>query len=359
MKRLDKYLIGTTIKVLLICEAAGLCVFTTIDFFENIDLFASSWQNFALSLVYLAFRMPHFANLVLPLAFLISMLVTFTIMIRNNEMIAIRSSGISTLFFVRPLLYLALILTFVNFFVSEFVSAEGLKVSEHIFRARIKKEEAFISYKNDGIWIKKGNVISKIDLFDGRDDTVKGVTVIELSDGYRIKRRFDAKEGFFSGEKWILKDVIERNFDESGVLSKKVHTSLSGLIHEPPQAFKNVQRNPDEMSIKELLAYIKRLKENGYSVKRYMVDIHNKVSFPFVNVVMVTLACSIGFRYSKSKQISYGIFLGLVIGASYWLIHSLSLSLGYSEIFPPIFSAWLTNLLFFSSGIIGVLTLRT
>ncbi|MCX7857523.1 MAG: LPS export ABC transporter permease LptG [Deltaproteobacteria bacterium] len=359
MKKLDRYLIGTTLKILLICETTGVAIFAVIEFFEHIDLFASSLDNFFLSIAYLTFRIPYSANLILPLSFLISMLVTFILMIRNNEILAIRSSGISTFFFIRPLLYLSFILSLATFFVSEWISPEAYKISEYLFRVRIKKEEPYISVKNDRIWIKRGNIISKIDLFDTKTDTMKGVTVIELSPEYKIKRRIDAQEGFYTENRWVLKDAVERIFDEDGISKKISYSSLPGLILEPPQSFKNIQKNPDEMSFNELSNYIERLKNNGYDVRRYMVDLYNKIAFPFINFIMVTLACSIGLRYSKIRHISRGIFLGIVVGASYWFIHSLCLSLGYSEIFPPFFSAWLTNILFFSSGTIGILTLRT
>jgi lipopolysaccharide export system permease protein len=359
LRRLDRYLINTTLKILALCELTGVAIFTIIEFFEHIDVFASSFQNFTLSLAYLVFRVPFTANLILPLSFLISMLITFIIMIRNNEVIVIRSSGISTLFLMRSLLCLSLLLTITTFFVSEWVSPDTLKISEYILRVKIKKEEPYISLKNDRIWLKKGNVISKIDLFDTKNDLMRGVTLIELSPDYTIKRRLDAEDGVYVENSWVFRNVVERTFDREGNPYRKFYPSLSGFISEPPQAFKSIQRNPEEMSFAELSNYIKRLKERGLNVKRYMVDLYNKISFPFVNVIMVTVACSIGLRYSKTKHLSKGIFVGIVVGASYWFLHSLSLSFGYSEIFPPFFAAWLTNLLFLFTGMIGIITLRT
>jgi lipopolysaccharide export system permease protein len=113
------------------------------------------------------------------------------------------------------------------------------------------------------------------------------------------------------------------------------------------------------MSYRELSKYINRLRSNGHDIRRYLVDLYNKVAFPFINVIMVFAAFSVGFRYSKTKQISKGIFWGIALGMCYWFFHSISLSLGYSEIFPPFFSAWFANLFFFFLGTVGVITLRT
>ena len=90
-----------------------------------------------------------------------------------------------------------------------------------------------------------------------------------------------------------------------------------------------------------------------------MVDLDNKISFPFINVIMVLAGFSVGLRYSKTKNVSKGIFSGICVGISYWGFHSIALSFGYKEAFPPLFAAWLSNMLFFSLGIIGIVTVRT
>lgn len=358
MKRLDRYLISTTLKLLFLCEFAGVAIYSIIEFFEHLDVFATSLDNFLLSLLYISARVPYSATLILPLAFLISMLITFIIMVRNNEIMIIRSSGISTLFFIRPLFYLSCLLTILTFFLKESFAPQAYRVSEFIYKVKIKKEEPFISVKNDRIWLKKGNKIARIEYLDAKKELMKEITVLELSPDYTIKKRFDAKEGIFTGSTWVFTDVVERIFEENGSAEKKYYPLLLGLVSEPPDTFRNLERNPEEMSFKELNGYIERLRENGYNAKKYLVDLYNKISFPFINVIMVMIACSIGLRYSKARNIARGLFSGIVIGASYWFFHSVCLSLGYSEIFPPVFSAWLTNIVFFSTGIIGILTLR-
>ena len=184
-------------------------------------------------------------------------------------------------------------------------------------------------------------------------------TLIELSDQYSIRKRYDMKEGTWQDGSWVFHDVVERTFGPAGVTAKKSYATLTGLIDEPPSVFKIVERNPEEMSYRELSRYISRLQKNGHDITRYLVDLDNKMAFPFINVIMVFAAFSVGLRYSKTKQISKGIFVGISVGMLYWFFHSISLSLGYSEIFPPLFAAWFANLFFFSLGTVGVVTLRT
>ena len=90
-------------KILAITEFGGMIMFVNIEFFEHMDTFTASFNNFLLSIAYLVLRIPFYFNLILPLAFLISMLILLMVMIRGNEMIVVRTSGISTISLMKPL----------------------------------------------------------------------------------------------------------------------------------------------------------------------------------------------------------------------------------------------------------------
>jgi len=334
-------------------------MFVTIEFFERMDIFTRSLSSFLLSIVYLLLRAPYYIHLILPLAFLISILILLILMVRGNEMIVVRTSGISTASFMKPLLAFSLVLVVFSFVLAEWIIPFTSSASDYLYRVKIKGEEARVFFKNNSIWFKRNNIIYNIDFFDAQKDMIKGLTILELSKAFSVQKRYDAKEGVFKDNAWYFTNVTERTFDEKGLTAKKTYGQFKDLLREPPSIFKVADKNPEDMGYQELSRYIKRLKRDGHDVKRYLVDLYNKIAFPFVNFIMVFAAFSVGLRYMKTKHISIGIFSGILVGACYWVFHSISLSLGYSEIFPPLFAAWFSNLLFIASGIIGIVTLRT
>jgi lipopolysaccharide export system permease protein len=359
LRRFDRYLIGNTIKLLLISEFAGITIFLLIEFLERVDLFTETFSQFVLGLIHLALKIPYYFNLILPLCLLISLLIFIIMMIRGNEVIIVRTAGISTVSFMRPLLIFSLFLVILSFSLSEWVIPFTSSASEYIYRIRLKKEQSYVVYKNDKIWFKRGNAICNIEFFDARRDRIRGLTVLHLSPAYAIEKRYDAQEGFWKNGLWTFSNVVERRFKNDGIEAKIHHDTVSGLISEAPSVFKIADKRPEEMSYRELQRYIHKLKRNGHDVGRYMVDLYDKLAFPFINVIMVLAAFSVGLRYSKTKNVSKGVFTGISIGALYWLFHSVAKSLGYSEVFPPLFAAWLSNMLFFSLGVIGIVTVRT
>lgn len=347
------------LKYLMMAQFAGLVMFVTIEFLEHMDIFTDSFNSFLLSLVYILLRIPHYFNLLLPLASLISMLILLIMMVRNNEIIAARTSGISTISLMKPFIAFAFALIIFSFIIAEWIMPYAANAAEYLYRVKIKKEDSYVHFKNNRIWFKKDNILSNIDFFDAKKDTITGLTIIELADDFTIKKRIDAMEGTWKDSAWLFTTVIERTFGDNAIQSKKVYSEMKGLIKETPAMLKVGQRNPEEMGYKDLLRYIHRLKREGHDVRRYLVDLYNKTAFPFINLIMVFVAFSVGLRYTKTKHIAKGILVGVCVGILYWFIHNICLSFGYAETFPPFFAAWLSNMLFFSLGIIGVITLRT
>jgi len=347
------------LKFLLMTQFAGLVMFVTIEFLEHMDIFTDSLNSFLLSLVYILLRIPHYINLLLPLASLISMLILLILMVRNNEIIAARTSGISTISLMKPFIAFACALIIFSFIIAEWIMPYAANAAEYLYRVKIKKEDSYVHFKNDRIWFKKDNVLSNIDFFDAKKDMIKGLTILELADDFTIKRRVDAKEGTWKDSAWLFTTVIERTFRDNAIQSKNVYSEMKDLIKETPAMLKVGNRNPEEMGYTDLLKYIRKLKREGHDVRRYLVDLYNKMAFPFINLIMVFVAFSVGLRYTKTKHIAKGILVGVCVGILYWFIHNICLSFGYAETFPPFFAAWLSNLLFFFMGIIGVMTLRT
>ena len=197
---------------------------------------------------YVALNIPNNFNLLLPLAFLISILVLIVMMIRGNEVIIIRTAGISTFSLMKPLLAFSLVLMVLSFSLSEWVIPYTSSSAEYVLRVRIKGDQTYVVFKNDKIWFKRGNQICNIDFYDVKKDEIRGLTVLELSDTYSVQKRYDAKTGVWKGDEkkgeWIFTDVVERTFKDDGIESRTLHKTMAGLVSEPPSAVQDRGQEP-------------------------------------------------------------------------------------------------------------------
>ena len=66
MRRLNRYLISNTMKLLLVGELAGIVIFTMIDFFEHIDVFTETSGSSSWASPIVALKVPNDFNLHTP-----------------------------------------------------------------------------------------------------------------------------------------------------------------------------------------------------------------------------------------------------------------------------------------------------
>jgi len=124
-------------------------------------------------------------------------------------------------------------------------------------------------------------------------------------------------------------------------------------LPETPHVFERTMKAPEDMSFWELKRYTRKIREEGYDSTRCQVELHSKIAFPFISLV---LTFDWNFRWALRKK-KGGIpfwyyYLALGISFLYLLTFGLSRSLALSGALPPAFGAWLANLLFYSSGCI-------
>jgi lipopolysaccharide export system permease protein len=122
--------------------------------------------------------------------------------------------------------------------------------------------------------------------------------------------------------------------------------------------FKETIKNPDEMSFAELRNYVARLRQEGFNVTRYVVELYSKTAIPFVNFIMCLIAIPFALRSSRSSGIVMGVGISIIIAFSYWIILSFGISLGKGSVLPPILAAWLANIIFSAAGAVMLISTR-
>ncbi|RMF86039.1 MAG: LptF/LptG family permease, partial [Nitrospinota bacterium] len=117
-------------------------------------------------------------------------------------------------------------------------------------------------------------------------------------------------------------------------------------LQASPYDLQQIAKEPEKMSISELYAYLRRLKERRFDATVYLTDLHEKIAFPFVNLVMALVGLSLSLHPQRGKQVAWGIGFTLGIGFLYWALFSLSLSFGKSGRLHPLVAAWGPNVFF-------------
>ena len=345
MSILDRYLIKEILKYFGIVLSAVIVIYLAIDFFENIDRFMEAELPMSRAFEFFELKLPLIIVQITPVGILLAVLITFGMMNKNNEIIALKSSGMSVYHFLRPILSLGILFTIVYFIFAEIVVPVTVSKANEIWRVEVKKLTVTSERKN--IWIKGHRSIAYISYFNPQDQTISGVTINRFDPQFRLIRRVDAAKGKYQNNHWIFYDVMEQKLNpQNGSYAVSFEDEQVEDIDLSPEDLKRVAKKSEEMSIKELYRYIHDVEAEGYDATPYRVDLQAKFAMPLACIIVCIIGSSITLRKTTREGLSLSITFGIVVVFLYWVTQGFCTSLGYGGLLPPYVAAWMANFIF-------------
>jgi lipopolysaccharide export LptBFGC system permease protein LptF len=161
----------------------------------------------------------------------------------------------------------------------------------------------------------------------------------------------------WNGVGYTLDRSWRRKFGNEGTFKESVQEVRVRDL-EPPGYFAKEERESDTLSFQELKAHISSLESLGVDVTKLRVELHRKVAFPVVSVIMTLIGVPFAFVVAR-KGALYGIAISVVIAIVYWASLAIFETLGSSAYLPPSLAAWTANVLFGASGLYFLFSLET
>jgi lipopolysaccharide export system permease protein len=345
MSILDRYLIKEILKHFAIVLCAVIVIYVAVDFFENIDRFVEAGLPISRALEYFQLKLPLIIVQVTPVGILLAVLITLGLMNKNNEIIALKSGGMSIYRFLKPILALGLLFAIVFFIISEVVVPITISRANEIWRQEVKKYTVTSTRKN--IWIKGHRSIAFIAYFNPQDQTISGITLNRFDQQFRLIRRVDAAKGKYQNDQWLFYNVMEQRLNsQDGSYEVDFLEQLMEDIDFTPADLKRAAKKSEEMSVKELYRYIQHVESEGYDATPYRVDWHGKFALPLSCLIVCIIGTGITLRKTTREGLSLSITYGIIVVFLFWIAQGFCLSLGYGGMLPPIISAWIANFIF-------------
>ncbi|MBI3756177.1 MAG: LPS export ABC transporter permease LptG [Deltaproteobacteria bacterium] len=351
MKTLTRYIIGEFLKIFALTLMAFISLYLIIDIFEQMGKFIEHRVQFGDGVIFFLYKIPFIFYQVTPVAVLMATLITLGIFVKYKEVTAAMAGGISLLRFAMPFFAAALAISGLNFILNESIiplANQRVAAIKQAMEGVNKKAQ----FAQESIWFRDNMDIYNINYIEPQKGTLKGLTIYKLDNDFNIVQRIDAQEVNWIDEKWVAKESKLLRFQDGRLLDESKKTLEIIPLAEKPDDLKNIERLADEMGFRELWSYVKKLKREGYAATRYLVDLHSKISFPLVSVIMAMLGMPFALKSGRHGGIAVGVGISLIIGFSYWIVFAINVSLGYNGIIPPLLAAWLTNIIFAGLGVL-------
>lgn len=356
LKTLDRHILGEWLKILGLVLTAAVGLLLMQEMYDDFrDLLDDRARAIDIA-VYYAVRMPSFLTVVLPLALLISLLYSLGKLHRNNEFTAMRAAGLGLFRLTRGIWVVGVLCCGLMWLFNSRVVPWSVEESRRI------KDSVEFRHQARTEGVERAGLVNSI-TFDNRPDgrlwfinrynrfaqRAYGVTISMLDAQRQETTRYVAREAEYhpAARNWTLREGWEVKFDlDTGeMVSPRPFAERTFTdFHEDPRLMLLIDRNPLDLSFRELRRLIDYLTIDG-SPKVI------KYAMRYYSLIADTLGCLVAIGIAIPFAVS-GVRVSPVVGVSkslglffaYYLLVSLANMVGGRELLPPQIAAWLPNI---------------
>jgi LPS export ABC transporter permease LptG/LPS export ABC transporter permease LptF len=361
---LDSYVIREFLGMFILVLSSFVMLMLVFTFFELVGDIVRN--HIPLSTVgnYLFNLTPSMLYAITPLAVLIAVLVTFGVLNRNSEIVAMKATGISLYRLVVPVVSISAVLAVGLFFFDDLYLPQANRRQEAL-RSTIKGRPPQTFLHPEQKWIfgqphagEPGRIFY-YQFFDADANEFANLSIFEFDPStFALSRRISAARVFWDPARssWRFVNGWERDINGNNTRYSDFRNTTFAEIHEDPGYFKKENLQSQEMNFRQLDRYIKDLRQSGFDTMRLRVALWHKLAYPLIAIVMAILAIPFALSMGRRGSLS-GIAVAIAVALAYWVVDGLFGAMGNVNYLPAALAAWSPDILFGLTG--GYLLLRT
>jgi lipopolysaccharide export system permease protein len=316
------------------------------------DLVVAKGVPLTAILLTIAYLLPGFCLVTIPMAFLLALLLAFGRLSADSEITVMKACGVGLSSLLPPVLGCALIAYLATTFVTVYALPWGNTAFKKLIYDEIKtqattaiRERVF----NDDF----PGVVLYAEQSDPERHTLSGVLIYDERDPAQPSTIF-AEQGVIAADtatravRLQLKNgSIHRNKADRGYRMLEFQNYDLSINLSPTD--KVIITNELDMTFKELRDTL-RLPLNDEKIRRNLqLEFHRRFSLPFACFVFALIGMPLGIQNERSGK-GAGFTVSIAVILVYYIVLSAGRILGERGLVHPAAAVWLPNLLFFIAG---------
>jgi lipopolysaccharide export system permease protein len=329
---------------------------------------------------YAALRLPDLASFILPFAVLIASLLMLAKFARNNEIMALKASGLS---FYRLLLNLApaaLLVGLLHFVVSDQVVPRTTRVLQEwdaVAQPAAPAKGGAASNgaptspsdnvpltapspgaRKSGDWIRDGDAYVQIGAVLAGGKELRGVTIFERQGHAVLNERLMAERALFDDTGWRLLKVQRLSLADGQDRRAERIAEMRWVTSLTPDHLADLTTDPATLSVAEVWRFVSHPEVGSRPVDFYETWLLRKIALPLVTLMMVLLAAPVAQGLQRHGGLGAGLAVGIGLGFLYFVTDGLMMTLGEMGTISPMIAAWTPTALFAAIGISALLKIE-
>jgi len=340
------------------------CLVTMVQVFTFFDLLGDVVKNhipMSHVIQYHVYLTPDLIYKTLPIAVLVSILATFGVMTKNNEVTAFKACGISVRRLSVPVLLMSGALSAILFAFDYSYIPQANQTQDALLN-EIKGRPAQTWLHPERKWIIHDYRIFYFKYFDPTEKLMVEPYVFELDPkSFHVVREISANRARWQQNinAWVWEQGQATNLcgvDECSV-QKFTATTFAEIAETPDDFLKEVKQDK-QMNYIELGQYIRGLQQTGFDTVKLHVQYYKKFAVPVFALIMALISVPFGFLVGNRGAMT-GIGVGMAVAMTYLATGLLFDQFGNVNLLPAAVAAWAPDALFSVAGLYLMLRMRS
>lgn len=299
--------------------------------------------------------LPGVIVLTLPMSVLLSVLLTFSRLSSDSEMVALWAGGVSVWRLMRPVAVIALSVTLLSYGINEWAAPQAHRQSTAL-KQKALGEASAIEKQFMISDVQNGKYSSVVFVNGGMDPKTKDLRSVTIFSGFTAagpQVYFSARRAKWEGgEDWRLYDGMMQTFGTGGSTRNKFAewSTQTIKINRTPEQIIEEQRDSEDLTFEQLRQRIQRQKQADMDTRSLEVDLYNRLAVPLASLVFALIAAPLGLRpHRGGSAVGFGLSIALIF--AYWMVWQYTSALARSGHMGPIVGSFLADLIFLGVGV--------
>jgi lipopolysaccharide export system permease protein len=308
-------------------------------------------------LIMLAYSTPYFLTYVIPMSVMIAVLLTFLRLSGDNEIIALKSSGMSIYGLLPPAMLFCMLGCLLTLFMTVYGMAWG-RLSLKELTYKIVSSNLEIGLKDRTFNDSFEDVVLYMNKIDPKTKELQDI-FIEDKRSQNIVSTVVAPRGKLSSEpdeyvyrlilyNGVIYQVDAKNRSTNYINFETYEVRLD--IKQAASSFNQGTKNTKEMNLVELRNYLNHNTRRNNQYYNALMELHKKFSIPIACFALGLLAVPLGIQSGSTKK-SFGLVLGMIFFLIYYLLLTAGLVFGETGEYPPVIGMWVPNIVMGGLGL--------
>ena len=341
MKRLDRLIAFALVKTTLLALFSLVLLFSFFALVDQLDAIGRGNYGVWQMLGYVLLTVPRLSLELFPIATAIGSMTAFALLAKHNELVILRTHGMSLLRCALSLTGGALILLVIMLILGEGVTPHSEQQAKHLRTVSLSKQINLPS--TTGFWSRSANQFINIRTLHP-DDSITGIYLYTFDDNHKLQKSVTAARGRYYGDHWIVERISQSTItDEYVTVTQKASAHWDHL--PSPDVIKMAIFKPQSLSFFDLGEYINYLDASTQSNILYKHAWWAKITHYLSIIVMGLIALPLVARLDNVTAVGQRVFLGCLIGVAFHIINQIAGEMSVVYMFNPAISSLLPTTL--------------